>query len=120
MQALEYCHLGHILSLWEVLSVETAKRLILASQVRFVISFSVDYTTCIENCFVKFIIARFFAFQEPFESILEEFLKPLATEEVKQLNTFLHSIDIVPFLGILFECIETYIRHLEPNKSDWP
>lgn len=32
-QALEYCHLGHVLSLWETLSVELAKRLTLAGQV---------------------------------------------------------------------------------------
>ena len=33
-QALEYCHLGHILSLWETLSVQMSKNLTLAQQVR--------------------------------------------------------------------------------------
>ena len=34
IQAREYCCLGHILSLWETISVELAKQLYLAEQVR--------------------------------------------------------------------------------------
>ena len=41
-------------------------------------------------------------------------------EEEEQLTTFLRLIDVTPFLGILYEFIETYIRHLEPTQNDWP
>ena len=35
MQAREYCCLGHILSLWETISVELARQLYLRGQVKF-------------------------------------------------------------------------------------
>ena len=60
--------------------------------------------------------------QEPFGDFKECFLLPLnkGSESVQELNKFLRSIDINPFLGILYEFIEVYVRHLEPTSSDWP
>ena len=41
-QALEYCTLGHVLSLWETLSVELAKQLTLSGQVQKYIHIATD------------------------------------------------------------------------------
>ena len=48
-QALEYCTLGHVLSLWETLSVELAKQLTLSDQV---------YTHAVHISLIKLMVYR--------------------------------------------------------------
>ena len=64
--------------------------------------------------------------QEPFDSLNEIFLQPLQTkdeggeDQIGKLNTFLRGIDLSPFLNLLYEFIETNVRHLDTQNKDWP
>ncbi|XP_019853235.1 PREDICTED: E3 ubiquitin-protein ligase RNF213-like [Amphimedon queenslandica] len=83
-KAMEYCTLGHILSLWETLSVQMAKCLTIRNQ-------------------------------EAFDSFGEELMKNLSKEQVENLKSYLKGIDVPPFLNLLYEFIETTVRHYESN-----
>ena len=62
--------------------------------------------------------------QEPFDSLHEIFLQPLQTkdeggeDQIGELNRFLRGIDLSPFLNLLYEFIETNVRHLDSQNKD--
>ena len=64
--------------------------------------------------------------QEPFDSLNEIFLQPLQTkdeggeDQIGELNSFLRGIDLSLFLNLLYEFIETTVRHFDPQNKDWP
>ena len=113
---MEYCHLGHILSLWETLSVQMSKNLTLAKQVS---------SLYISSSMLTDIDLSFNSQQEPFDSLNEIFLQPLQTKEggedqIGELNRFFHGIDLSLFLNLLYEFIEINVRHFDPQNKDWP
>ena len=67
-----------------------------------------------------------FITQEPFDldSMPEHILKELTTDgeedQVEALGRCLRVLDLDNLLGILYEFIETYIKHSPPNEKDWP
>jgi hypothetical protein len=88
-KAMEYCTLGHVLSLWETISVQMAKLL----------------TYC---------------GQEPFDSLDKDFHVELNEDQRKDLTDWLRGIELMsPFLNILYEFIETNVRHREQHEIEW-
>ena len=55
----------------------------------------------------------------------EEFLEDLheaaddGSNQVEALNRALRSFNIAPLLNMLYEFIETFVRHCESNEKDW-
>lgn len=98
---MEYCTLGHILSLWETLSVQMAKTLTINGQVNQIV------LVCSSNSLLLL--------KEPFDTLSS--LKKLNEREMAQLNKFLVGVkDITSFLNLLFEFIETSLHIYD---CDW-
>ena len=63
--------------------------------------------------------------QEPFDLLKEEFLGDLhetaddGSNQVEALYRTLRSFDIPPLLNMLYEFIETFVRHCESKEKDW-
>ena len=55
----------------------------------------------------------------------EEFLEELhetaddGTNQIHALHKALRSFDIAPLLNMLYEFIETFVRHCESNERNW-
>jgi hypothetical protein len=88
-KAMEYCTLGHVLSLWETISVQMAKLLTIRGQ-------------------------------EPFDSLDKGFHVELSEDQRKGLTDWLKGIELIsPFLNVLYEFIETNVRHREQHEMEW-
>jgi hypothetical protein len=88
-KAMEYCTLGHVLSLWETISVQMAKLLTIRGQ-------------------------------EPFDSLDKGFHVELSEDQRKGLTDWLKGIELIsPFLNVLYEFIETNVRHREQHEIEW-
>ena len=59
-------------------------------------------------------------FQEPFDSVREEFLKPLEEDEKEALEKCLRLFDLDSLLGTLYEFIETHVKHSPDGELEWP
>ena len=63
--------------------------------------------------------------QEPFDLLKGEFLEDLheaaddGSNQVEALYKALRLFDIAPLLNMLYEFIETYVRHCESKEKDW-
>ena len=63
--------------------------------------------------------------QEPFDLLKEDFLEDLhetaddGSNQVEALNRALRFFDIAPLLNMLYEFIETFVRHCESKEKDW-
>ena len=57
--------------------------------------------------------------QEPFHTLNQELLQPLAETQCKHLDRALPKVDLSALLGTLYEFIETYTRHIDMNKKEW-
>ncbi|CAI8027546.1 hypothetical protein GBAR_LOCUS15740 [Geodia barretti] len=55
--------------------------------------------------------------QEPFHTLNQELLQPLAETQCKHLDRALPKVDLSALLGTLYEFIETYTRHIDMNKE---
>ena len=58
--------------------------------------------------------------QEPFDSLPSELLQELEDDQKEQLNKFLPKTELQPLLTMLYEFIETNVRHRETREKDWP
>ena len=59
-------------------------------------------------------------FQEPFDSVRSDFLKPLKEEEKDELEKCLRLFDLDSPLGTLYEFIETHVKHSPDGELEWP
>ena len=59
-------------------------------------------------------------FQEPFDSVRDDFLKPLQQEEKEALEKCLRLFDLDSLLGTLYEFIETHVKHSPNEELLWP
>ena len=59
-------------------------------------------------------------FQEPFDSVRDEFLKPLKEEEKDELEKCLRLFELDSLLGTLYEFIETHVKHSPDGELEWP
>ena len=59
-------------------------------------------------------------FQEPFDSVRSDFLKPLKEEEKDELEKCLRLFDLDSLLGTLYEFIETHVKHSPDGELEWP
>ena len=62
----------------------------------------------------------FSIFQEPFDSVRGDFLKPLQQEEKEALEKCLRLFDLDSLLGTLYEFIETHVKHSPNEELLWP
>ena len=66
-----------------------------------------------------------YCFQEPFDNFRDEFLEELHGEaedgsnQLKELDQMLKSVDVPSLLNMLYEFIETYVRHSESREKNW-
>ena len=115
-QAQGHCTLGHVLSLWETLSVELARQLMLQGQV-------CGNTSVLFNNIIKQYIKSHP--QEPFDLdfMPEYFLEELKTDgeenQVVALDCCLRVLDLDKLLGTLYEFIETYVKYSPSNEKEW-
>ena len=64
--------------------------------------------------------------QEPFdldsmpEYLMEELTTDREENQVEVLGRCLRVLDLDNLLGILYEFIETYVKHSPSNEKDWP
>ena len=58
--------------------------------------------------------------QEPFDSVRDDFLKPLEKEEKEDLEKCLRLFDLDSLLGTLYEFIETHVKHSPNEELHWP
>ena len=54
------------------------------------------------------------------EYLMEKLATDGEEDQVKALSRCLRALDLDNLLGILYEFIETYIKHSPPNEKDWP
>ena len=59
------------------------------------------------------------SFQEPFDSVRDEFLKPLKDEEKDELEKCLRLFELDSLLGTLYEFIETHVKHSPDGELEW-
>lgn len=57
--------------------------------------------------------------QEPFHTLNSELLKTLLKPQCEQLDLALPKFDLESLLNILYEFIETFIRHIDMGKKEW-
>ena len=57
--------------------------------------------------------------QEPFDTLNSELLEELTETQYHQLDQALPKFDLGTLLSILYEFIETYIRHIDVSKKEW-
>ena len=55
--------------------------------------------------------------QEPFVGLNDEYLNPLLNDQLQELKNILHGVDIGSLLDVLYEFIETFIRHEYPKST---
>ncbi|CAI8027543.1 E3 ubiquitin-protein ligase rnf213-alpha [Geodia barretti] len=92
-KAKEHCNLEHILSLWQTLSGVVQSHDIICP------------------------LHMHAGLTEPFHTLNQELLQPLAETQCKHLDRALPKVDLSALLGTLYEFIETYTRHIDMNKE---
>lgn len=107
-----------MLSLWQTLSVGLAKAVTLSGQVSF--SLRVDLVTLNLKPSTYFYHHSFcpLPFQEPFYTIPIDLTKDLSDEQKRGLDLCLQGFEHESLLGMLYEFIETYVRHIDVTSND--
>ena len=57
--------------------------------------------------------------QEPFDTLNHEFLGELSDAQHHHLDEALPKCDLAALLGLIYEFIETYIRHMDVKNKEW-